>query len=452
MSANQNLYLPVEGLARELDGKLLLALVAKERGWAPLVGYKHVIRDLRAELPPGIFLYHNARLSKPALFRRMARYGHRTVVLDEEALVRQTDEIFLSKHDPDAFANVRLVLCWGEDDAELWRRSGRVDPARVAVVGNPRIDMLRRELRAFHQPEIDSIRGRFGEYVLVNTNFATVNHFVPGRSTVQLVDRHAGKDVIDQTSALLRHKEALFRRFLALVPKIAGAIAPLRLVVRPHPSERHEPWLAAAANAPNVTVIAEGSVVPWIAGARALIHNGCTSAVESAVIGTTILTYRPVRSEALDNPLPNGLGIECPDDDSLLRSLGGIIADGSRPLAPGQVATLEHHVASSSGSLSSERLVNAIDRLQDIDEGTAVGLSRIAREMPRQWLHWRAGYRRVRDSLTEAGRTRRAYIERKTSEMTPEYLNERIARFRAALGRFDGRQARQVADCLFAIE
>ena len=248
-----------------------------------MIGYKAAIRGHRSILPPGIYLAHNARRSKPVFFERFGRFGHRSVVLDEEALVRQTDEIFLMKHESDAFDKVSLVLTWGEDDAELWRKSGRVGPERVVVTGNPRMDVLRSDLRAFHRPEIAAIRERFGDYVLLNTNFPTVNHFVAWSSTLKLAKSVTDARVIEQKSEFLSHKQALFERFQLLIPKLARAIAPLALVVRPHPSERHEPWLDAVSGASNASVAFEGSVVPWIAAARALIHNGCTSAVEAAV-------------------------------------------------------------------------------------------------------------------------------------------------------------------------
>ncbi len=267
MTSVKSLYLPVKNLARELDGKLLLALVARERGWRPVIGHKAAIRGHRSILPPGIYLAHHARGSVPGFFERFGRFGHQSVVADEEALVRQTDDLFLMKHEKGALDRVSLLLAWGEDDAELWRKSGRIERERIVATGNPRIDMLRRDLRAFHQPEIDSIRERFGDYVLLNTNFATVNHYVPWSSTLKLAKSVTDERIIDKTSAFLNHKQALFERFLLLVPKIAQAIAPLRLVVRPHPSERHEPWLDAISKSPNASVVFEGSVVPWIAGA-----------------------------------------------------------------------------------------------------------------------------------------------------------------------------------------
>ena len=451
MASVRSLYLPLEGLARELDGKLLLALVARERGWRPVIGQRSAISNRRALLPPGVFLSHNARKRKSALFERFDKLGHQSVVLDEEALVRQTDEIFLMKHEKDAFDKVSLLLTWGEDDAEFWRNSRRIGSERVVVTGNPRMDMLRRDLRPFHQAEIAAIRERFGDYVLLNTNFTTVNHFISGGPVLNFARSATDEQILEQKPAYLSHKQALFERFQLLVPKIAQAIAPLTLVVRPHPTERHEPWLAAASGSPNASVVSEGSVVPWIAGARVLIHNGCTSAVESAVTGTTILSYRPVRSDTFDNPLPNGLGAECFDDDTLVRELQAVLAGGPRPLTPEQSGLLERHIAGTSGRLSCERIIDALEQLPVAAEGRR-------KTGTFEWLKLHADlYRReqsqrVRRMLNARHRKRLTIIGRQFRELTPRYLDDRIGLFQQSLGRFHGRRAKRLAANLFAIE
>jgi surface carbohydrate biosynthesis protein len=451
MASVRSLYLPLEGLARELDGKLLLALVARERGWRPLIGQRSAISARRAILPPGVFLSHSGRKRKSALFERFDRLGHQSVVLDEEALVRQTDEIFLMKHEKDAFDKVSLLLTWGEDDAEFWRNSQRIEPERVVVTGNPRMDMARRDLRAFHQAEIAAIRERFGDYVLLNTNFTTVNHFISGGSALHFARSATEEQILEQKPAYLSHKQALFERFQLLVPKIAQAIAPLTLVVRPHPTERHEPWLDAVAGSPNASVVQEGSVVPWITGARVMVHNGCTSAVESAVTGTTILSCRPVQSGLFDNPLPNGLGTECFDDDTLIRELQAVLAGGPRPLTPDQSSLLERHITGASGRLSCERIIDALDQLPVAGEGQSKPgyFERFKRHAK---LYQRVQSLRIRKMLDARHRKRLAIIGRQFRELTPRYLDDRIGLFQQSLGRFHGRKAKRLAANLFAIE
>jgi len=394
----------------------------------------------------------------------LSQCGHEIVVLDEEALVRQTDELFLKKHNKDAFKNVGRVFSWGQDDYQLWKSSEFAE-SNVFITGNPRIDLLRPELRAFHEKDIRHVKARFGDhYVLLNTNFPTVNNLVPQGAGVRLARWARDSRGAQIKNDFLKHKQALFERFLAVVPKLAKAISPTALVVRPHPSEDHAPWIKVVKGLPNAHFVFEGSVVPWIAGARALVHNNCTTAVEAAVLGTQILSYRPIRSDAYDNPLANTFGIECGDDDALISAAQSII-EGSRPgLSPDHELLLQHHIANINGHLSCERILDVLSTLGPKE--SAVGF------VKRQAINLRSNLKRVSGVtwwyVHPRGRKRRKFLaerfpqlkireldvkmlgyderqfelfERTFPTMTTEDLDERIARIGRALNRFHGLRA-----------
>ncbi len=269
------------------------------------------------KLPPGYFLAHNARAVRNTdSTLKLRKFGHRVLVLDEEALVRQSDEIFLKKHLQDAFTYVNTVLTWGEDDLDLWKRSDFDLDGRLFVTGNPRIDTMRREALPFHQPLVDAIRQAHGDYVLLNTNFPTVNNLTPQGGGVRLASWALDSRGQEVEQAFLGNKRAMYEKMLEIAPKLAKAIAPLNLIIRPHPNEDHEPWHAAARGIANAKVVFEGGVVPWIIGAKALVHNNCTTAVELAVLGTPVLNFRPWASD-YDNELSMAFGRDCADADEL---------------------------------------------------------------------------------------------------------------------------------------
>jgi hypothetical protein len=221
----------------------------------------------------------------------------------------------------------------------------------------------------------------------------------------------------------------------------------MTLVVRPHPSEGHEAWDAAAAGCGNVVVAFEGSVVPWLVGARALIHNGCTTAVEAAVLGTPSLAYRPVTSDSFDNPLPNGLSIECFDDVSLLAALDGVLANGPRPLDEKQTATLEFFVTGMSGKLACEHIVEALEAT-GLGTGSGKPAGPLAR-LQAERLRYGSALKRIIGHFYARGRNRQAYRVRKFPELDPELVTGRIDRFRSVLGRFGGRSVRRADRNLF---
>jgi surface carbohydrate biosynthesis protein len=449
MPANRKtMVFPVETMAREFDGKLLLALCARERGWNVLIGSR-VIKQMVPSLPPCVYFGKSARADNSGRFAQLHALGHEVVVLDEEALVRQSDDIYLMKHEKDALKDVDLVLAWGDSNAELWRNSDLLDGTHAAAVGNPRIDMLRPGLRPFHEPEVAAIRERFGDYVLFNSNFATVNNVISGSNRFNLAEWVPEEQAEREATGLLGHKRKLFERFQTLLPKVARAIAPRHLVIRPHPSENHAPWHELAASLANVSVVFEGSVVPWLVGARVLIHNGCTSAVEAAVSGTPVLSYRPETSDDFDNPLPNAIGTECFTDEALLDALSRVLEQAPEPLSASQQALLDRHVALGQSGLCCDAIMEAIER-------HSIGLIGQHRTPLAVWLKIFAKYQRnlLRQrikGLSTKGRARAAYRAHKFPGLTTEIADERIAKFQAALSRFKGMHTRELRENVLEI-
>ena len=59
-----------------------------------------------------------------------------------------------------------------------------------------------------------------------------------------------------------------------MVPEVGSKLPDRTLIVRPHPNERSEPWIAAAAGHDNIEVVHDGNVIPWLLAADVLLHNG----------------------------------------------------------------------------------------------------------------------------------------------------------------------------------
>lgn len=353
-----NFYLPVTSQPRELDAKLLLALVACERGHSALIGYKSVFQRRFGSLAPGIFLTHTAR-QNPERVRQMRKHGHQVFVLDEEALVRQTDEIFIKKHTKEAFDSVSRILCWGQDDFDLWERQGIHGKTR-AVVGNPRFDLLRPDMAGFFAPQVEAIKARFGDYLLLNTNFPTVNNLTLQGGGVRLAEWAMDQRGQELSESFLANKRAMLDAELALVAPLARAIAPSSLVIRPHPNEDHEKWLEVARGHSNVHVTFEGGVAPWLIGASALLHNNCTTAVEAAAVGLPVINFRPWTSQ-FDNPLSTDFGYTCKSADEVAAAYAGILANGGGSLSESECSMLRHHVVNVDGPLSCENIVDVAE-------------------------------------------------------------------------------------------
>jgi hypothetical protein len=71
-----------------------------------------------------------------------------------------------------------------------------------------------------------------------------------------------------------------------------------------------------------VKVVAKGDVGPWIRRCRALIHNGCTTAIQAEIAGKKVISYvaPPDDDEAVPG-LPNRVGYRVRSDEEVLAAL-----------------------------------------------------------------------------------------------------------------------------------
>ena len=387
-NSNVNLLLiPVENQVRELDPKLLLACVAARRGFSSVIGSRREMEFNIDQFPRSIYL-SKSMTSRSLLFFRVARkFGHEIVTWDEEALVHLPPETYYSRRlHPAAIKLVSHLFAWGSDNVELWR--GYPDlPQGLPIhsIGNPRTDMLRPEMHSFYEDEVQALRRRFGEFILINTNFNHVNAFGPDMNLFQPVSRpgevakfgRAARGMSrEYAQGLWDHKQAVFKSFQRIIPRLEQAFPDLNIVIRPHPTEGHEVYNDIAKRCSRVRVTNEGNVVPWILATQLVLHNGCTTGIEAFVLGVPSISYRECVNEKYDNGfyrLPNAVSHHSFDFDQLQDLIHQIRA-GKLGTADGieRQAIIGQYLESQTGPLACEKMVDVLvsfDSCLDKDNG-----------------------------------------------------------------------------------
>ena len=381
MAIKATLLIPVENQVRELDPKLLLAVVAVRRGFCVVIG-SHRELDFRiASFPRSLYLCKSFTVRNLKMFRIMHKLGHEILSWDEEALVHLPHEMYFSRRlSPLTLKYLDHLFAWGEDNAELWRQYPDFPPELpIHITGNPRNDMLRPEMHSFYEREIKEILNGYGKFILMNTNFNHVNAFFPTQNLFQPVKSlgekpvfgKAGKGMTREFAEGFRdHKQALFEDFQRLIPELERAFPNYTIVVRPHPTESQEVYKIIAAKCKRVRVTNEGNVVPWLMATQALIHNGCTTGVEAYVMGVPAISYRATVNDYYDYGfyrLPNMLSHQCFSFDELRTTLDKILsgkigaADGAE-----RQALVDHYLTAADGRMACERI---IDVLEEVMEG-----------------------------------------------------------------------------------
>ena len=389
-NATALLLIPVENQVRELDPKLLLACVAAERGFSSVIGSRREMEFNINAFPQSIYLSKSMTIRSLLFFRVAKKFGHEIITWDEEALVHLPPETYFSRRlNPKAIRYVSHLFAWGEDNKDLWRQYPDLpDKLPIHVTGNPRSDMLRIELQPFYENEVDKIQAKYGNFILINTNFNHVNAYGPDMNLFKPTKGsgqnptfgRAARGMSRKYAAGLRdHKQAVFEHFKQLIPNLEKAFSDYNIVVRPHPTENHNVYNKIASQCERVFVTNDGNVVPWLMATKAVIHNGCTTGVEAYVMRVPAISYRAPVNEDYDYGfyiLPNKISHQCFDFEQLKNLLQKILA-GQIGAADGNErrALIEHHLAAQEGPLACERMVDVLEIISenfiDIFQGPA---------------------------------------------------------------------------------
>ncbi len=459
------LLVPVESQVRELDAKLLLACCAVERGHDVVLGSRAYLHFAMADVPRGIYVAKSMRGMSALMFRLIRDLGHAIVAWEEEALVHPPADVFYPlRLSPTTVPFISHLFAWGEENRALMAGYPHLPPAvKMPVTGNPRGDMLRPELRAFFDEDVQRLRQEHGEFVLVNTNFTDVNPYLPGLGLFAPSKEAARPRRMGQAGrgmprsfaeGLELHKQSILDDFLQMIPALEQALpAHVKIIVRPHPSEHHEVYHAIARRCERVVVAHRGNVLPWLLASRALVHNGCTTAVEAYALGVPSLAYLKTFDPVYDldfQGLPNRLSRQCRDLDQLSQLLQQVVrGEAQRDASAERDALMDHYVAARRGPLASERILDVIE--SDFGQAAQLPRTTLARRT------WAALLARVKAAATKAnmnrpGRNRSDYHDHRFPRIAAAELQRRVDRLGAALGRFQSVRVRERGLHLFELQ
>jgi surface carbohydrate biosynthesis protein len=458
------LLIPVENQVRELDPKLLLACVAAERGFSSIIGSRREMEFNIDAFPRSIYLSKSMTIRSLLFFRVAKKFGHEIITWDEEALVHLPAETYFSRRlDTRSIRYVSHLFAWGQDNADLWRQYAHLpDNIPIHITGNPRSDMLRPELRAFYEKEVNQIRRKYGDFILINTNFNHVNAYGPDMNLFKPVQKPGQKAVFGRAArgmsreyaeGLRDHKQAVFEQFKRLIPGLEKALPDCNIVVRPHPTENHDVYNQIASQCERVFVTNKGNVVPWLMATKAVIHNGCTTGVEAYMMGVPAISYRAVINEEYDYGfylLPNKMSHQCFDVEQLIDLLKKVLA-GEVGAADGdeRQALIQQYLAAREGPLACELMLDVLESIAEKFDlsGPAALNKRLMSWFLTQGLHLAKGIK----SHLPGSHNRPEFQRHRYPGISREALQAKLLQFQQLLGNNLDLKVEQVSNVMFQI-
>ena len=463
-----NVFIRIEVLGRELQGRLLLALAAAERGHTAVLldnGTAFELSDDPRGLPAGYFHDNSPGQEggKTVLHEDLGSRGWLITGQDEEhgLATDDFDRDMGGRFPPRPMANKAAMFAFGPYDAAGIRRASPDHAHRVHATGSPRVDFWRSDLAEyFCSVRPDGIQD-FDDYLLF---LVSNSPFFAEGPRVSFANAAGSRSELMRRVDLIADGDlapsmiAAYRRVVdtkLAVEAIARRHPNLAVVYRPHPHELLDAWEEVLADAPaNVRVLRDNAISPWVRHARCVVAGGSTVGFEAAFAGVPLISFD---SDGYDGTTAaSRMGHHVTSTDELLPLVDAILAGDEPPLSSERAAamqeTLESRFCAMDGRLAADRIVDVWEELatEEVLGAPAVTVRDLGRPpTPRMFA------RRVRDAaviglgLEDASRRADRLANRALLELKfPPFDMAEVLRIHrgltTALGRFDGIRVTQV--------
>ncbi len=377
-------YLPVELKGREFLGKLLLACNILNRGKPVLIGKRipashPALKDKKAT----VLMKSAALVDNPGVAGYIGG-GHDLYSLDEEGLLMLSLETFVNKRfTAENIAVLKSVLCWGDSQSEALKARYPDWAEKFIVSGNPRAELWANKNFGLYDDLISDIHAKYGDYILFASTFPVSSPFAK-EGIVERLDKfgYVKTEQERQAAAAVQLKLVRMRNAFASVIKKFLELSDVTIVVRPHPSEDISFWSEFFGDNKSVVVTNEHSISPWALGAKAVLHNSCTTAVEAGLYGVPTIAYTP-SGEAHDYEvnLGNLSSYQSDDEGEILAFLKSAISGELHPLPASE--KLQQYLMEPTGTC---------DRIADLITGeiahSPASISRHHVSIAKGWIRW----------------------------------------------------------------
>jgi surface carbohydrate biosynthesis protein len=347
--------IPVEIFVREFNSKLYLSLKLAEAGHDVYLGKSTSINSSFDIIDPDIHISNLSYVERLLADKVRAKIA----LLDSEGAFYTSESHYSDRISAERLDGVDYYFAWGNNTAKIAR--GNSAETEIYTTGNPRFDLLQPPLREIYQKESKSMRETYGDYILVNTNFAIPNHQTCSNPP---------SNVLNYSEESYSADKDIFTEFLDMITSLRSSLPEQNIVVRPHPGENHSTYTKRFEDYNNVHVKHEGNVRKWICGSQMVIHNNCTTGVESVLLNKPVVAYTPGRHNA--ETILNRISKQASTTSDLLAEVQDIFDQESKDyfIEENNKNELKDYIYNINNS-SVEQMITIIDRIEPSSENTS---------------------------------------------------------------------------------
>ena len=277
-NSSKVLFLPVEIAKRELSQKIYLAMHAIMNDYLCIIYDQNEFHQISNLGIKGILLSKNLDLPNKI---NLKNFEH-ICCLHEEGLVYKSDDSYSRGLLKSSVFNWSIFFTWGIRQKNIITNLLNKKKSKLKVVnsGHPKFDLIFKDKTDFSNKK---------NFILVCSRYSWVNHPISSTYWLNRV-LFAFKDKKEAESCLESQKIS-FESMKKLVRSLSTKYPEIKFIIRSHPSEDINKWGKDFNK--NVYFDSSGNVEDWISKANAVIHEGCTTGIESFKLGTKTITLVP---------------------------------------------------------------------------------------------------------------------------------------------------------------
>ncbi len=150
-----------------------------------------------------------------------------------------------------------------------------------------------------------------------------------------------------------------FAAAIPLVKTLRQKFPTHKIILRPHPTEKIEPYEAQLKGIEGVAVLREGPAAAWILACDVLVHTSCTTANEAFALGVPAVCYETLPSPLHNYFLSGKLSLIARTETEVVAIVSDILAGKKRDVRA-QTATFNNFFAAQSGAFAAQRIVDSM--------------------------------------------------------------------------------------------
>jgi len=310
-----NIYLPMEVVSRELISRSFLGTSLAHNGNNVYI-FEHTFFDRNGWPDKGIYIGKNCfRTEVPAsseYYENMKNSGVNLWHLDEEGGIFNgiTEEMWVSglkrRFDASKLSSNDKILCWGNWQKKFY--DNEKTSAKVLISGNPNFDIFQKKYSSFFEEyDLNQTKGK-RDFILINSRFSDANSPF-GINFAINNPSFSGRSKKVRLNQFITENKLLYL-MAEMVIELAVQFPEESFIFRPHPAESLDIYQLLFSESSNIKVIREGPVDSWIRLSKALIHNGCSTALQAFIANKKVVSFVPKSIEQNINVpgLPNKIG------------------------------------------------------------------------------------------------------------------------------------------------